>query len=450
MNVIVIGGGAAGMLASAVAASEGNHVILIEKNNKLGKKLFLTGKGRCNLTNACDVEELFNNVVNNKKFLYSSIYSFDNKSVIEYFERLGLRLKIERGNRVFPVSDHSSDVIKTLEKELIRLGVDIRLNKEVKCLNTDLLALNSKDYDDIDVEIANRTAIAGGKQNDKRAKKAKKKKEFKYIITGVTLSDGTIVNAEKIIMATGGESYPSTGSDGTAYKMLEEYDIEIKPRVPALVPLCVKEQYVYDMSGLPLKNVSLSTYVGSKKIYDGFGEMLFTHFGVSGPLILSSSSYLAKYNDTDNITLHIDLKPALSMQELDDRVLRDFSQMQNKQLKNSLNQLLPSSIIPSVIYKSEIDSNKTVNNITKEERLKLCSVIKDYVLTVSGNRGFNEAIITSGGVSVSDINPSTMESKIVKGLYFAGEMIDVDALTGGFNLQIAWSTAYLAAKQEEL
>lgn len=423
MNVVVIGGGPAGMMAAITAAGNGNNVTLVEKNNKLGKKLFLTGKGRCNVTNSCDMEELFNNVVVNQKFLYSAFYTFDNTAVMNFFENIGLKLKIERGNRVFPVSDHSSDVIKYLELQLNKLKVNIIKGKEVVRLSTQTIT------DDIDksTEVGKKNRIICNKKID-----------------GVFLKDNVFIKADAVIMATGGASYPSTGSDAVSFGLLKDFDISVNTLYPALVPFEVKESYVYEMSGLSLKNVSISLFCGDKKVYSGFGEMLFTHFGVSGPLILSASSHLNKSKKAGDVILYIDLKPSLSLQELNDRILRDFNANINKQFKNSLSGLLPNAMIPSVILLSGIDDGKQVNSITKEERINLCNVIKNYKLTITGNRGFNEAIITNGGVSVKEINPSTMESKRVKGLYFAGEMIDVDALTGGFNLQIAWSTAYLA------
>ena len=419
MKVIVIGAGAAGMMAALVAANGGNEVTLLEKNNKPGKKLFLTGKGRCNLTNSCDTEELFNNVVTNPKFLFSAFYDFTNADAIAFFEDLGLRLKKERGNRIFPLSDHSSDVIKTLEKALIKTGVFIRYDSEVTALLT---------------------KPASSENNEK------KKTKYHSIITGVTLKDGSNLFGDAVIMATGGASYPSTGSDGRSFDIIKTLGIDMVSLKPALVPLTVKEDYVFKMSGLTLKNVAIRVVCGDKEIFSDFGEMLFTHFGVSGPLILSASSYLNGRHYKEPAMLYIDLKPALTLDELDERILRDFSENRNKQFKNSLSNLLPAGLIPSVVMLSGISPDKQVNSVTREEREKLSKALKNYPLTISGDRGFDEAIITSGGISVKEINPSTMECKKVKGLYFAGEMIDVDARTGGFNLQIAWSSAHLAGR----
>lgn len=407
------------MMAALTASRAGNHVMLVEKNNKLGKKLFLTGKGRCNLTNSCDMEELFANVVTNSKFLYSSFYDLSNQDTISLFEELGLKMKVERGNRVFPLSDHSSDVIKVLERALSKTGVCVLLNSCV-------VSILSRRLDE--------------------SEKTDVKSKFNHQITGVKLSNGTEIKADAIIMATGGASYPSTGSDGTSFDLLKSFDITVTQLKPALVPLRTKEEFVYDMSGLSLKNVGVSLVCDGKEIFSDFGEMLFTHFGVSGPLILSASSYLNGRFYKKEAKLFIDLKPALNTQMLDDRILRDFGEVQNRLFKNSLSGLLPSKMISSVITLSEICPDKQVNCVTKEERLRLVNTIKNYPLTIVGDRGFEEAIITSGGVGTKEINPSTMECKKVKGLYFAGEMIDVDAKTGGFNLQIAWSSGHLAGQ----
>ena len=409
MTVCVVGGGAAGMMAAVTAAENKNKVTLIEQNEKLGKKLFLTGKGRCNLSNACSVEELFDNIVTNKKFLYSAFYDFDNTATIEFFNRIGLVTKVERGERVFPASDHSSDVIKVLKNKLHSLGVDILLNTRA----TELVVSDDGNT-----------------------------------ISGVIIEDANgkrKLDANRVIMATGGLSYPLTGSDGSSFAMLDKLGIRISKPEPSLVPFVCRDKYVTDMQGLSLKNVAVSVRVSNKERYQGFGEMLFTHFGLSGPLILSASAYL-KQNDYENgVTVSIDLKPALTVEELDKRVLRDFDKNQNKKFENSLGELLPSKMITAVIQKAGIDPDKKVNLITKQERQALVRTLKAFEIRVDGNRGFDEAVITRGGVGVKDIDPSTMECKKVKGLYFAGEMIDVDALTGGFNLQIAWSTGHLSA-----
>lgn len=403
-KIIVIGGGAAGMMAAVWAARGGAEITLLEKNEKLGKKLFITGKGRCNLTNACDVEDLFQNVVTNPKFMYSAFYSFDNRQVMDFFEGLGMPVKVERGNRVFPVSDHSSDVIKALEQECKRLGVEICLHKRVKMLCT--------------------TEDTGH-------------------VKGVLLDDGNRIFADAVIVATGGISYPRTGSTGDGYAFARECGHEIKQCFPSLVPFEIKETWCQEIMGLALKNVAVTVTANGKKVYEDFGEMLFTHFGVSGPLIISASAYVHRYLGQP-LTLYIDLKPALSIEQLDERILRDFGQNQNKQFKHALDALLPKRLIPIIIEQSQIASEKRVNEITREERLRLTELLKKLPLTITGTRDYDEAIITKGGVSVRQINPSTMESKLVKGLYFAGEVIDLDALTGGFNLQIAWSTGYLA------
>lgn len=396
-NIVVIGGGAAGMMAAIAAAKNGAAVTLVEKNEKLGKKIYITGKGRCNLTNNCEPEVFFENVVTNPKFLYSAYYTYDQSMVMQLIEENGCTLKTERGNRVFPVSDHASDVIKALTNELKILNVNIRLNTIV-------------------------TAIEQGKV---------------YTNKGV-------IEADDIIVTTGGLSYPTTGSNGDGYKFAEDLGHKIVRPKAALVPVETVETDAFLMQGLSLKNVELRLFSSNKEIYSGFGEMLFTHFGLSGPLVLSASSHLAKCTDINDAFVLIDLKPALSEKELDDRLLKDFGENLNKQFKNALDKLLPKAMIPVIIERSLISGSKKINEITKEERHNLVKLIKNLKYNIKKTRGMNEAIITHGGISVKDINPSTMESKIVPHLYFAGEVIDVDALTGGFNLQIAWSTGYLA------
>lgn len=401
-QIIVIGGGAAGMMAAIMAARRGNRVILIEKNERLGKKLFLTGKGRCNLTNACETEELFRSIVTNHKFLYSAFYGFDNQSTMNFFEEIGLKLKTERGNRVFPESDHSSDVIRVLQKELQRQGVSIRLHTVVSGLEIE----------------------AGS-------------------VTGVMLSDGMRLSGDAVIVTTGGLSYPSTGSTGDGYEFARQAGHTIRLCSPSLVPMVTEEAWCKDVMGLALKNIAVSLKSGKKVIYQGFGEMLFTHFGVSGPLILSASAYLSSYLD-QKLDLWIDLKPALSEEQLDERLQKDFFRYQNRQLQNGMDDLLPKKLIPIVISNSGVAPEKKVNGITREERMKLVQTLKNLPLHVIGTRDYKEAIITRGGVHVKELNPQTMESKLVKGLFFAGEVLDTDALTGGFNLQIAWSTGYAA------
>lgn len=408
-RVIVIGGGAAGMMAAIAAADAGAQVALYEKNEKLGKKLFITGKGRCNVTNAGDMENLFANVMTNEKFLYSAFYTYDNMAVMDFLEKAGCPLKVERGDRVFPVSDHSSDIIAAFTRELRKRNVRIELNTGVK----ELLVDSGSDP------------------------------EEQPTITGVLLENNKKVMADKVIVATGGISYASTGSTGDGYRFASETGHKLVECKPSLVPFNVKENWCKDAMGVSLKNVSLRLVCGKKEIYSGFGEMLITHFGISGPLALSASSYYVSKSKGETIA-YIDLKPALDAEQLDKRVLRDFDEAKNKQFKNSLNHLFPQKLIPVMIALSGIDPDKKVNTISKEERKGFVDLIKNVPLTIAGVRDFKEAIITKGGVSVKDVNPSTMESKKVKGLYFAGEVLDLDALTGGYNLQIAWSTGYLA------
>ena len=395
------------MMAAITAARRGFKVTLVEKNEKLGKKLFITGKGRCNITNAGDSEDLFNSIVTNRKFMFSSFNGFSNYDTLGFFDELGLHIKIERGNRVFPESDHSSDVIGALNRELKRLSVDVKLNTEVK----DII-------------------VNGGKATG--------------VVVKCSGKESTI-QADNVIVATGGNSYQSTGSTGDGYRFARKFGHSVTPILPALVPFNVAEDWESDLQGLSLKNVSIVVLDGKQEIYSDFGEMLFTHFGVSGPLILSASSFAARRIKEHPLRLVIDLKPALSQEQLEERILRDFDEEKNKAFKNSLDKLLPKKMIPVIVRLSDIDGNKKVNEITKQERQKLVSLIKGLELTITGLRGFNEAIITQGGINVREINPTTMESKLVKNLYFAGEVLDVDALTGGFNLQIAWSTGYAAA-----
>lgn len=412
-KVLVVGGGAAGMFAAMTAAECGHQVIVYEKNEKLGKKLYITGKGRCNVTNACDMDNLFAAVVTNSKFLYSSFYGFTNQDAIDFFERIGVRTKIERGERVFPQSDHSSDVIRSMEKEMERLNVKVYLYTPVK-------------------QIFEENGV------------------FQYLV----LSDGTKTYGDACIVATGGLSYRTTGSTGDGYKFAKELGHEVTECIPALVPMTTEEPWIPELQGLSLRNVTAVIRDGKKKLYEDFGEMLFTHYGVSGPLILSASSIVGtRFRDKKagrkNLSLEIDLKPALSVEQLNQRVLRDFEENQNKQFKNAIGRLFPSKLIPVMIELSGIDPEKKVNMISKEERQYFVYLIKHLPITLTGLRDYNEAIITKGGVKVKEINPSTMESKIVKGLYFVGEVLDLDALTGGFNLQIAWSTAYAAGTSIE-
>ena len=407
-HVIVVGGGAAGMFAAIAAAKNGHQVTLYEKNEKLGKKIFITGKGRCNITNAADMEELFDAVVTNSKFLYSSFYGYTNQNVIDFFEDAGVPVKIERGNRVFPISDHSSDVIRALEREMKKVGVKVCLNTEVKSVE---------------------------------AEKGKFNK--------VVLKDTTTQTADACIVATGGLSYRSTGSTGDGFRFAENVGHKVTQCFPSLVPMETKEPWICELQGLSLRNVEAKILDGKKELYKDFGEMLFTHFGVSGPLIISASSYVGKkFMDKNGqkkeLTLEIDLKPALTEEQLDQRVLRDFEENHNRQFKNAITKLFPTKLIPVMLELGGIDPEKKVNSIEKEERKQFVHLIKHFRMTLTGLRDYPEAIITRGGVNVKEIDPGTMESKLVKGLYFAGEVLDLDALTGGFNLQIAWSTGYAA------
>lgn len=407
-HVIVVGGGAAGMFAAIAAAKNGHQVTLYEKNEKLGKKIFITGKGRCNITNAADMEELFDAVVTNSKFLYSSFYGYTNQNVIDFFEDAGVPVKIERGNRVFPISDHSSDVIRALEREMKKVGVKVCLNTEVKSVE---------------------------------AEKGKFNK--------VVLKDTTTQTADACIVATGGLSYRSTGSTGDGFRFAENVGHKVTQCFPSLVPMETKEPWICELQGLSLRNVEAKILDGKKELYKDFGEMLFTHFGVSGPLIISASSYVGKkFMDKNGqkkeLTLEIDLKPALTEEQLDQRVLRDFEENHNRQFKNAITKLFPTKLIPVMLDLGGIDPEKKVNSIEKEERKQFVHLIKHFRMTLTGLRDYPEAIITKGGVNVKEIDPGTMESKLVKGLYFAGEVLDLDALTGGFNLQIAWSTGYAA------
>lgn len=404
-EVLIIGGGAAGMAAAVFAGEAGHHVRIFEKNEKLGKKLFITGKGRCNFTNACDMEEYFHNVVSNPKFLYSAFYSFTNEQAIDFFERLGVRTKVERGNRAFPASDHSSDIIRGMEKRMKELGVSIHLNTRVR----ELLEKNES-------------------------------------IIGICLENGKKIFGDHVILATGGCSYPVTGSDGDGYQMARQVGIPVTTLRPALVPLVVKEDYIPMMQGLSLRNVELTIRDKKKILYNGFGELLFTHFGISGPLVLSASSFVGKKLGEGPLQATIDLKPALTFEQLDQRLIREFEAARNKQFKNALGGLFPSKLVPVILALSEILPDKKVNEITREERQGFIRLMKSFPMTIVKTRGFGEAIITQGGIDTRSIHPSTMETKQLRNLHVIGEVLDLDALTGGFNLQIAWSTAYAAVQ----
>lgn len=405
MKTIVVGGGAAGMIAAYYAAITGSETVLIEKNEKLGKKIYITGKGRCNITNNCSPQEFLSNVVSNSKFLTSAIFGFQPQDMVDLLECNGLPVKTERGNRVFPVSDKSSDVIKTLANMCKFAGVQILLNEAVERILTE-----------------------------------------EGSVVGVETELGSY-RADKVVLATGGISYPSTGSTGDGYRFAKSLGHKIVPAVQALVPFKIKGDYCARLSGLSLKNVSLNTYVGGKLFSSQFGEMLFTHQGVSGPIVLTTSSLINRV-DKKNLTMYVDLKPALDFETLDNRLLRDFDELKNRTLKNSLDKLLPSGLIPIIIERTGIPENKRNNEITRAERQRIVQVVKNFTLDFDCLAPFTEAVVTAGGVSVGEINPKTMESKLVKGLFFAGEIIDVDAFTGGYNLQIAFSTGVKAGTCE--
>lgn len=408
-KILIIGGGAAGMAAAAFLGEHGHQIHVFEKNEKLGKKLFITGKGRCNLTNSCDEETFFQSVVSNEKFLYSAFHGFSNEDAIAYFEQLGLPLKEERGGRIFPKSDHSSDVIKALEQRMKELDVKIHLNSLVK-------------------EILLQETDEGQKK-----------------VTGVLLENGQEIVGDKVIVATGGMSYQATGSTGDGYEFAKQAGHKVTTLRSALVPMETKEEYIPRMQGLSLKNVRFTVKDGKKVLYQDFGELLFTHFGMSGPLVLTASSYLGKKLEKKELQGTIDLKAALTEEQLDARLLREFEAGKNKQFKNVISGMFPSKMFPVILELGKIPPEKKVNEITKAERMEFLRVVKNFPVTITGLRGFREAIITQGGVKTGEINPKTMESKKAQGLYFIGEVLDLDAVTGGFNLQIAWSTARAAA-----
>lgn len=392
------------MFAAIHAARRGHQVQVFEKNDRPGRKLFITGKGRCNLTNACDTEELFDAVLSNPRFLYSSFYGCTNQDVMRFFEELGLKLKVERGNRVFPASDHSSDVIRALTEEMKNQGVTLHLNSAVEKV------------------ISEKPGFV------------------------VQTADGRKLAGDSCIIATGGLSYPSTGSTGDGYRWAETFGHHTGGLSPGLVPIEAEEAWVSELQGLSLRNITAAVWAGGKKLYEDFGEMLFTHYGVSGPVILSASSRIGDRLEKEKLVLSIDLKPALSEKQLDQRVLRDFEENKNRQFKNALGKMFPAKLIPVMVKLSGITPEKQVNAVSKEERRQFVRLVKNFKITLTGLRDYNEAVITRGGISVKEIDPGTMESKKVPDLYFAGEILDLDAVTGGFNLQIAWSTAYMAAQ----
>lgn len=398
-KVVVIGGGPAGMMA-AITAAKKHQVILLEGNNRLGKKLYITGKGRCNVTNAKNIGEFFDMIPGNPHFLYSSLYTFTNEDAMSFFENLGVKLKIERGDRVFPASDKSSDIIDAMSRELEKAKVNVQLNSKV----------------------------AKFEKNEQK-------------ILHVVLEDGRVIKGDYFILCTGGKSYPLTGSTGEGLKFAKALGHNIIEPKPSLVPIEIEESWAKELQGLSLKNVELNIYENKKLVSKEFGEMLFTHFGISGPIVLTGSRYIKKGKD---YTISINLKPALDYKELDNRVQKDFQKFINKDFKNSLDELLPKKLIDVVIKLSKIPENKKVNTITKEERKYLVNLLQDLSLTVKGLRPIEEAIVTAGGVDTKEIDPSTMKSKIIDNLYFSGEVIDIDAYTGGYNVQIALSTGYLA------
>lgn len=415
MKVVIIGGGPAGMLSAISAGTNKNDVTILEKMNMLGRKLLITGKGRCNITSSIPIDEFIKNVPGNGKFLYSCLNNFTNEDILNILKEEGLQTKVERGNRVFPITDKSQDVLQALLNRLKKLKVKIEVGANVKEILTEQDIVNGVKY------------IQGGKEK--------------------------VIKADKVILATGGKSYSATGSTGDGYELAKKVGHTVTEIKPSLVPISTKGkdlEICRRMQGLSLKNIAIKIKdaKNNKIIYEDFGEMIFTHFGVSGPVILSGSAHLLRYKKEDirqgNIKLIIDLKPALDVQKLDDRILRDFSLEKNKIFKNSLDNLLPQKMISTVIELSGIDQNKKVNEITREERVRLVQLLKNFEITLHDFRPIEEAIITAGGISIKEINPKTMESKLIKGLYFAGEIIDVDAYTGGFNLQIAYSTGYTA------
>jgi len=404
-KVLIVGGGAAGMFAAVFSALAGAEVHLFEQNEKLGKKLYITGKGRCNFTNACDMETLFDNVVNNTKFLYSAFNTYNNYDIIDFFESLGIKTKIERGNRVFPKSDHASDIILALERKMKELGVKIHLKSKVQKL-----------------------FLENG------------------VLRGLVLDNQSTITSDKVVVATGGLSYPTTGSTGDGYRFAKEATHTVLTCRPSLVPMEVAEDYIGELQGLSLKNVTLSIFDKGQQCYSAFGEMMFTHFGITGPLVLTASAMIGDLLTNQTLSASIDLKPALTKEQLDKRLLREFEANKNKHFKNVVGNLLPSTLLKVTLARNIIDADKRANEITKAERNAFVDYLKAFPLTITKLRGYNEAIITKGGVNIKEINPQTMESKKIAGLYFIGEVLDVDALTGGFNLQIAWSTAYLATK----
>lgn len=422
-KICVIGGGAAGLMAAYTAAQKGNQVVLFEKNEKLGKKIYITGKGRCNFTNDVAPEEFLQNVVRGSKFLTGAIYAFSSQKTIEFFENYGLSVKIERGNRAFPSSDHASDVTKTLEKACRSVGVEIKLNEKVENIN--VIMPDTIPMSDIMGSATPDTTIMSN------------------VVKIVTNKGG--YEFDKVIVATGGISYPSTGSTGDGYLFAKHFGLKVTDLKAGLCGLNLSGDFFKNLQGLALKNVTLTIKNGEKVVFNEFGELLFTHCGISGPIVLSASSVINRL-PLEKLQVTLDLKPALDMQTLDKRLLRNFEKFKNKKIANALIEILPQKMIELLLKVSHISPEKAVNVLTKEERGRLVTCMKAFPMQIRSLRGFEEAIITSGGVDLSEINPKTMESKKIKGLYFCGEVLDVDAFTGGFNMQIAFATGYAAGK----
>lgn len=436
-RLLIAGGGAAGMMASIIGAGLGLEVHVFEQNEKLGKKLFITGKGRCNFTNACATEELFEAFLTNSRFLYSAVYGFTNYDVIDFFENLGVRTKMERGGRMFPRSDHSSDIILAMERRMKELGVKIHLKSKVKRILTEDRSMEGLQ--------TGREDFNCGKPGGCEDSCTKAGSRDKPRVMGLELENGSVIPGDKVLIATGGISYPTTGATGDGYRMAKDAGHTVTDLLPSLVPMVTAEEYIPRMQGLSLKNVTLSIYDGKRCVFEEFGEMMFTHFGITGPLVLSASGKVGKLLKKKYLTARIDLKPALTPEQLDARLLREFEAAKNKQFKNVVDGMFPAKLLPVILEVGGVNPQKKINEITREERNAFIRKVKAFPVTITGLRGFQEAIITKGGVQVKEVDPKTMESKRVQGLYFAGEVLDLDALTGGYNLQIAWSTAYAAA-----
>ena len=448
-HVIVIGGGAAGMMAAIGASRAGARVTLLEKNEKLGKKIYITGKGRCNLTNACDLAEFEEHVVSNRRFLLSALHGFDNADTMAFFEESGMPVKVERGKRVFPVSDKASDVIRALERECRRLGTAIRLHAEVSGLFAEEISDSTEASKEAAASAAGQASEGIGSPEECRGKSAKKKKSTlsaRYRVTGVKLSDGTAVRADAVIVATGGLSYPTTGSTGDGYRMAKSVGHTVTRLIPSLVSLNAEEGCCAELAGLSLRNVGVAFCdANGKKLQEDFGELLFTHKGISGPTVLTATAYAG--DALVGGTAVIDLKPGLSDEQLDARLVRDLEGGKSRQMNHVIGALVPAALGCELLKRSGIEGERTAGSVTREERHRLADCLRHFTLHITGMGGYNEAVVTKGGVEVSEINPSTMESRLARGLFFAGEVMDVDATTGGFNLQIAWSTGMLAGRR---